>query len=134
MSSKEWIFDHLPGAIAFTDWFGVWTDFHDAEILEVHLSRAADSWIKLHTWRSTDKVDDNGYYVQEAHVTVTFIFQEIADLELHGFSHQNVIFDLEINSADHGMELKLTDCFGIGGRILAKRISMTFEPMTEVTA
>jgi hypothetical protein len=38
----------FPGTDKIIQWFGQWPSFHDAEILELHLNRTGESWIKIH--------------------------------------------------------------------------------------
>jgi hypothetical protein len=42
-------------------------------------------------WERTDQLDSGGYYVARKHAIVTFILNDIRELELDGFSHQNVL-------------------------------------------
>jgi len=42
----------------------------------------------------TKETDERGYYVLAKHVVVEFVLEEIPDLSLSGFSHQNVLFGL----------------------------------------
>jgi hypothetical protein len=39
----------------------------------------------------TKETDERGYYVLAKHVVVEFVLEEILDLSLSGFSHQNVL-------------------------------------------
>ena len=40
----------------------------------------------------TDKLDDRNYYILTKHVVVEFVLTDISDLDLGGFSKQNVVF------------------------------------------
>ena len=118
----------VPGADAFAAWFGHWPSFHDAEILELHLSRDSASWLKMHTWLMTGQVGADGYYVLDKHAVVTFHMEEVTDLELAGFSGQNVIFGVEVTRTENGYRLALDPCFGLFGYLEAERMSIALSP------
>ena len=87
--------------------FGRWPSFHDAEVLEIHLSRTpkgpggkrdrrVELLAKIHAWDMTNELDSRGYYVLKNHTLVTLRFSGLEELKLEGFNHQNVIFGLTI--------------------------------------
>ena len=96
--------------------FGRWPSFHDAEVMEIHLSRTprgpggkrdrrVELPAKIHTWDMTSEVDETGYYILKNHTMVTFRFSGVEELKLEGFNHQNAIFGLTIQpnkSSDAG--------------------------------
>lgn len=118
----------LPGAQALIEWFGRWPSFHDAEILSVSLDRTGTSCIRLHTWDLTGEVDAKGYYLLRNHVVVSFLLDDVADLELVGFSHQNVISGLTVERAQEGFKLLLGPCYGLAGTLTARAIRVEFAP------
>src|SRR5665213_3244258 len=87
----------IDGAEQLYAWFGDWPSFHDAEVIELHLSRRSSSSLAIHTWKMTSEVDVKGYYVHTKDVVVEFVLNGISDLSLNGFSHQNVIFGLAVD-------------------------------------
>lgn len=126
----------MPGAKDLIEWLGSWPTFHDAEILEIQLCRSKSSKIVLHTWRMTENTDETGKYVLEKNVIVTLKLGTITDLELQGFSNQNVIADLLIKSAKNEHQITLSPCFGVAGDIFATDLSIEFvagEPERVVT-
>jgi hypothetical protein len=118
----------LPGAQALIEWFGRRPSFHDAEILSVSLDRTGTSCIRLHTWDMTGEVDSKGYYVLQNHVVVSFLLDDVTDLELTGFSHQNVISGLTVKRSQDGFELLLGPCYGLAGSLSARSIRVEFAP------
>jgi hypothetical protein len=121
----------IAGAQELHDWFGYWPDFHDAGIISLHLNRTDPSILTIHTWETTDEVDDAGYYVQVRDVVVQFILDISGDdnsLELYGFSQQNVIMSLAIGKIDSRYKLVLAQCFGLAGTIKADNISIRLTP------
>jgi hypothetical protein len=76
----------------------------------------------------TKETDERGYYVLAKHVVVEFILEEILDLSLSGFSHQNVLFGLVVHRVENGFRLTLDDSYGIAGTIDAKRVSIRLTP------
>lgn len=111
------ISSELPGADAVIKWFGYWPDFHDGEILEVHLNRNGLSWLKIYTWNTTNEVDDKGYFEAEKHAIVTFFFEELSDLKFIDFSHQNVIGSIDISRYNEEIRMTLSPCYGLSGYI-----------------
>jgi hypothetical protein len=71
-------------------------------------------------------------YYPENPATVEFVLSEISNLELVGFSCQNVINDLTITeiAGDEGtrLRLELQPCFGVTGCLDAKRIRVNLVP------
>jgi hypothetical protein len=118
----------ISGAAELHDWFGYWPNFHDAEIISLHLNRKGSSSLRVHTWEMTKEVDEKGYYVLAKHVIVEFVLESVSGLSLNGFSHQNVVFGLEIEKTDSGFRLTLDDCYGLAGTIEAESVSLRLTP------
>jgi hypothetical protein len=77
---------HLVGMVPF---------FHDVEIVNLNLFRRAPSTLSTHSWNMTQEVDARGYVILEKHTVVTSAIDDIVDLQLDRFSHQNDIDGLE---------------------------------------
>src|SRR6185295_969214 len=81
--------------------FGCWPSFHDAEVHGIVITRDGASGarmdVTIHHWQMTGDVDSKGYYVLNHHTLTTLRFSHICDLQLAGFNHQNVLWDLEIS-------------------------------------
>ena len=133
---------HIPGGPELLAFFGEVPSFHDAEIVGLELNRRTTSYLRIHGWvvdRSNPK-----QWIAVKNAVVTFALEGISDLELDGFSHQNVIgslmitkaiIDLErkpyisqIEAQKQDFEIALEPCFGMDGRIRCKSISIQFEP------
>ena len=121
-------FPDAPGAAELFAWFGFWPTFHDGEVLSVHLNRAGLSHLRVHTWERTNELDSRRYYVVRKHVIVTFFLEGISELELDGFSHQNVLAELTLTQDPGGYNLKLWPCHGISGEIKARSVRIELEP------
>jgi hypothetical protein len=136
------IYDTISGGPRLLAWFGKVPTFHDAEIISLSLNRSGKSELTLHGWIMTDKVDPSGYIVLDKHAVVTFSLEEIIDLQLDGFSAQNVIHGLVLRHAkDRGrndyhampaapddIEIELLPCYGLDGFIRAKKVEISFVP------
>jgi len=118
----------IHGAAELHDWFGYWPNFHDAEIINLHLNRTGSSSLRVHTWETTKDVDQKGYYVLAKHIVVEFVFETVSGLSLNGFSQQNVIFRLGIEKTDTGYGLTLDECYGLAGSIEAEKMSLRVTP------
>ena len=91
---------------------------------------------------TTREVDSRGYLVLDKHAVVTFTLEDIKDLQLDGFSHQNAIGSLTLkrgpirpdrsssvpSASPDDWEIELEPCFGLDGRIRCARVSVSFVP------
>ena len=136
------IYDAVPGGADLVRWFGQVPSFHDAEILSLHLRRKGQSVLRLHGW-NTGEVGQDGYFVLDRHVIVTFTLDGVMDVQLDGFNIQNVIGGLILRRAPdrperrghlaldplpQDIEIELEPCYGLSGLIRARAVSVTFEP------
>ncbi len=140
--SEVQIYSEVLGGPELLRWFGQVPTFHDAEILGLNLCRSGLSTLTLHGWIMRDEISRDGFIVLDKHAIVTFTMEDIMDLQLDGFSHQNVIGSLKLQRAtDRGrgsyyplpespedIEIELEPCFGLDGVIRAKRVSISFAP------
>ena len=140
---SELIYHAVPGGQDLVQWFGQVPSFHDAEILSLNLRRNGQSSVCLHGWIMTAQVCQDGQLALDKHAIVTFLIDGVMDLQLDGFSHQNVIMGLILRRAPdrperHGylsqaplpddIEIEIEPCFGISGLIRARSVSIAFEP------
>lgn len=120
----------VPGAAELAQWFGRWPSFHDAEVLEVTLRRSGESYIRVSMLNVRVEVGADGqhYTSYDHHAVVTFLLEEVSDLELADFSAQNVIFGLDLLTVSGGYRIALQPCYGLAGYIEAAQVSVSFEP------
>ena len=118
----------IAGAQELYDWFGCWPQFHDAEVLSLHLNRTGSSVLTVHAWDMTDHVDSDGFYVLQKHVIVRFLLDGITESSFEDFNHQNVLFSLRLTKQDDGFNLTLDSSFGQSGSILAKNVAIEMTP------
>jgi len=137
------IYEAAPGGTDLLRWFGRVPSFHDAEILTLHLRRKGTSVLRLHGWINTGEVGPDGFYILDRHAVVTFELDEVMDLQLDGFSAQNVIGGLSLRRAPDrperqgnlalpplptDIEIELEPCYGLDGLIRARSVSVSFKP------
>jgi hypothetical protein len=137
------IYDAVPGGAELIRWFGRVPTFHDAEILGLHLRRKGQSVLRLHGWIFSGRVGVDGYAELDKHAIVTFTMEGVMDLQLDGFSVQNVIEELILRIAPdrpdrrdclaldplpEDIEIELKPCYGIDGLIRARSVAITFVP------
>jgi len=139
---KPSIYDELPGGPELLRWFGEVPSFHDAEIVSLDLRRWGQSALCVHGFVANYRAELGSDLVFDKHAIVKFAIEDIMDLQLDGFSHQNVIGGLILQRAtDRGranyyslpqspedIEIELEPCYGLDGVIRAKRVSISFEP------
>lgn len=128
--AHEGKFPDVPGAAELFGWFGFWPNFHDGEVLSLHLDRAGPSRIRVHTWERINELDSRRYYVLRKHAVVTFVLEDIRELELNGFSCQNVVSSIALAKDPNGYKLELWPCYGICGTITAGSARIELEPGT----
>src|SRR3974390_2937307 len=92
----ETTYDSIAGGRELIDWFGYVPRFHDAELLEIMLASKGPSTLRIHTWRSTDKVADRGYYICDKHIVVTMGLEAVSYIALRDFNLPGIIFDFGI--------------------------------------
>lgn len=135
-------YSDVDGGDELLSWFGEVPTFHDGEILSLSLRRTGTSELKVHGWIMTADVDSDGFVVPDRHAVVTFSLEGIMDLQLDGFSGQNVIAGLVLRRAiDRGrsscfslpeqsddIDIELIPCYGLDGFIRAKKVKVSFVP------
>jgi hypothetical protein len=136
------IYEDIPGGQELLAWFGQEPTFHDAEIISLTLNRLGASELKIHGWINTGEISPDRHFVLAKHAIVTFRLEQIMDLQLDGFSAQNVISGLELGYAkDRGrsnyfslpqdlqdIDIELMPCYGLDGYIRAKKMAISFVP------
>lgn len=111
----------LAGSEDVIRWFGGWPSFHDAEVVSLAMARSGESRLRVYPC------------YPEKPATVDFILDEITDVELADFSKQNVISSLHVERVkdqtnEWAVRLTLSPCYGLVGRIDAKRIRVELFP------
>lgn len=120
--------ESIPGAQDLHNWFGYWPDFHDAEIIRLHLNRSGPSSLVVHTWRTTKRINSKGYNELEKHVMVEFVLNGITDVALEDFSNQNVISSLTVKRTEAGFALIMAPCYGLSGSVETHGITIRLTP------
>ena len=125
-------YSSVTGGKELLKWFGRVPDFHDAEILDLHLKRAGASTLRIHAWNMTNRVR-NKKFILEKHAVVEFSFGWIVNLELDQFNQQNVIDKLTVSRVRHQEKLDLYEvswepAYGLGGVIQAAELSISHYP------
>lgn len=120
--------EEISGATGLYEWFGYWPDFHDAEILSLYLNRSGPSILQIYTWDTTKEIDARGFYVQRKHAVVEFVLNGMAELDLNGFSCQNVISGLAIERTSSGFRVVLGACYGLAGSLEAETLAFRITP------
>lgn len=112
------------------DIYGTWPSFHDAELHELKLSRSKDRRnpsleLILNVFQSTPEIDMNGYYKTINDCLVTIRFENIEDLKLEGFNHQNVLWGLDIEEAEEKnnlIQVTMETSYGCRGEFLCDEV------------
>ncbi len=126
MADDAWA--SIPGGLALVEWFGRVPRFHDANLLEITLASRGPSVLRIHTWETTNKVDDRGYYILDKHVIVTITLNSVTDIALVDFDLPGIIFDFEVTSREGAYEIEWSGSYGVNGRLRAKRMHIDLQP------
>jgi hypothetical protein len=76
----------------------------------------------------TKQTHARGYFVYAKHVVVTCLLDKVDDLELAGFSHQNVVFGIDVEFKDGKFRLVTSPPYGPAGFITAGKLSFLLFP------
>jgi hypothetical protein len=143
MTQTETIYTGIPCGPELMTWFGKVPDFHDAEIVSLTLNRRAPSILRLHGWTTRLEESPPRRIILDNPAVVTFTLDDIIDLQLDGFSHQNVIHGLVLTRAPDrpdrkpfystpaspdDYEIQLEPCFDLDGLIRCRKVSVSFVP------
>jgi|LNFM01.1.fsa_nt_gb hypothetical protein len=122
--------DDVPGATELRDWFGYIPSFHDAYITDLSIDLSGHGRMRVRAFRMTRELDARGHYVQDKHCAVRFEFEGIQDVDLDGFTGDAGILDqLNIRKVEAGFSVDLDPVYGVGGAIVAKKVSLACEPI-----
>ena len=124
----------IEGVELLTNIFGRFPSFHDAEIISLKLDRGnfetlATLDLTIHVFEMTSEIIENRYVLKN-HTLVTFQFQEVVELELEGFDHQNVLQDLSIIDIRHRQlerikfEVTIPGITGLDGKFMCRTIKI----------
>jgi hypothetical protein len=143
MENREKLYAGIPGGPELIAWFGEVPRFHDAEIVSLSINRRAPSILRIHNWATKFVEEPPSGLIFDRHAVVTFTLEDIVDLQLTSFSHQNVILGLLLTrapdrpdrrpfygapSSPDDYELQLEPCYGLHGLIRCRKVSVSFTP------
>lgn len=138
-TSDEKLFAQLEGASELASWFGCLPDFHDATIQSMTFE-ASSGTLVLSAFRMTSEVDEQGFFVLDRHVRVSFHFEGVSGVVLDCNPFTTVlevglrrltpehlpVLNTSASAGDY--ELGFDDVCGGSGAIYAKAVSVSFQP------
>lgn len=121
----------IEGSSKLIDIFGYWPSFHDAEVLDLSLTRGEVKpekglyifpilTVTIHLWELTREVNERGFLKCIKHTLAVLRFRNVDNLALANFNHQNAIFGLTFGIEARG------HC--TNGEPLPPFIAVEFEP------
>ena len=131
--------NEVPGFAELVEYCnGSWPCFHDAEVVHLHVNRTGVSHLSIEVGgfhQRTTKFKQDAI-VADWHLClgppqatlITFVLEEIDELQLDGFNFQNVISDVSLEKVELGFRLKLWPCYGISGSLHAGKVRIEFAP------
>jgi hypothetical protein len=122
--------DDIPGARAMCDWFERVPSFHDAYLTDLSFDQSGRGRLRVRAFRMTSEIDGSGHYVLDKHCAVHFEFEQIQSIDLDGFTDDaGILFGLDIRKVAEGFSVDLNPVYGVGGAIVAKKLTLTCEPV-----
>ena len=136
------LLETIPGGPEVVAWFNGWPEFGDAEIIELHLVRRGPSLLRISAMASKGEKSGPPY----KHAVFDFTLRDMVDVNLDGFSHQNVIGGLTLHrSTDQPVppsllgiglvrgevEIELWPCAGAHGMIRCTIEKIVITPISD---
>jgi hypothetical protein len=119
----------IPGAAELVAWFGVFPRFHDGCVEEFSLRVDGTGQLRLRGWQMTDRIDSNGYIINEKHFKATIDFEKASDVSLISFMPGHaIIFDLEIAAHEDEFDIVIESSYGFDGTIRVGALKIEFQP------
>lgn len=120
--------NRIENAEAITSLFGYWPSFHDAEVLQISISRFTESGASpslsaaIHVFEMTNQTNPDGHYICHKHSVVTLLFQGLDEVALEGFNHQNALSELSIAESEPGGSLlvRFDGAYGLDSELSCK--------------
>jgi hypothetical protein len=135
------LWSSLAGGNEVLAWFGGVPDFHDAEIVSLHLDRGGPSRLAVYFFRLQQAAGRPENVLEPTgDAIVTFELDDIVDLNLDGFGRQNVVYGLRlrravddptrapyyaVDPAPSDYEIELEPCYGLSGTIRARTVRLS---------
>ncbi len=129
-------YEFIEGHAQVVACFGQWPSFHDGEVHRVVLDRMSRSssgsyipTLEIHVrgWIMGPEVTPEGHYKLNHDSVVCLLFEDIFDLELEGFNHQNVLSSLNLSlveapgGSEKALHVELEHCYLFCGEFKARR-------------
>lgn len=137
----------IQNSALVTNVFGYWPTFHDAEVINLSLDRGlfepeAQSFlmpfliVSIEHWELTSEVNAKGYFVLRKRTISTLRFNEVDQLHLENFNHQNAIYGLTLNRLEEDgrttFNVEFEGAHGIDATFQCGSIEvLTVRPLTE---
>ncbi len=108
------------------DYFGYFPTFHDSEVIEFYLNRTKiTAKILIYTFDTDNEINGSRNYRKKNECFISLEIENINDISLKGFNHQNVLDRIRfIDTDDNKIKIIFDECFGLSGYIIAEQISI----------
>ncbi|KQW86464.1 hypothetical protein [Brevundimonas sp. Root1279] len=136
------LFAALPGSDAIVGWFGFTPSFHDADLVELTLTKG-DAIMRIAAFRMTDQVNEAGYFVLDRHAIVSLHMTKVTGVELNGDAH-SILAGLVIRRLEASVpkdrfgtcpgpeagdyEIAFETSYGLWGALYARGLALSLEP------
>ena len=120
----------IENSEAITSVFGYWPSFHDAEVLELVICRdgsgpgRASVVARVHVFEMTSQVKPDGHYLCHKHSIVSLVFEDVDELVMEGFNHQNALAGLRIEEREPGgcLAVAFDGAYGLEASLICRSI------------
>jgi hypothetical protein len=128
--------EHVVGYEKVTAIMGHWPSFHDAEVISITLGRAfpfisgstlgrLKVVVREYEPAKVGTVDFHMAFKRGA--VVDFIFEDVGDVLLEDFNHQNVVNSISVVPADitgKRLKVEIESIYGIGGHLYCNTVEI----------
>lgn len=106
-----------------TEYFGYWPTFHDSEIINISLEReGVTARMKIYVFNLLDEVNEQGAYKKDKECYITLKLNNITEISMSNFNHQNVIEELNLEEKLDQIHFLINSSFGLYGEITCSEI------------
>jgi hypothetical protein len=119
----------IPGAAELIAWFGKFPRFHDGYVEDFLLRGDGSGQFRLKGWRMTDKVNSDGYFINEKYFTATMTFEKTSRASFEEFMPgQAIISNLRIEAHEDEFDIVIESSYGFSGTIRVGDLKIDFQP------
>ena len=121
--------DRVEGFQTLAEWYGGTPGFHDGYMLALRIDFPAEAIFTVHAWRTTNRVNESGYFEHERDFVATLRMTSLSDIHFEtDYDGPGIVGSLAVVEHGDQIELRIHSVLGAGGHIRAQQAAVTFIP------